>query len=358
MICTPGKIRTQLPADSYRRLRRGRVTAAEWNARDVECLKCGKTVKATSLRRHLADMHNVYQQTVVAEEMLICRPAKTYVVSETSPAGLSCPFPGCGGFLKGGWMMRRHFRDVHPKDLVKVPKEGKFRRCWRCGMQVNPKFTGHQATKECQVGVERRQQREAAVTSALALRQQFSVHGEALERVEVYKYLGRLLAQDDDDIQAIRAQLRKARATWARVGQVLRAENVPPRVAAKFYKAVVQAVLLYGSETWVLSTAALASLEGFHIRAAYRMAVRHKPRRGPGNRWIYPKSKDVLEECGMSTLEEYITVRRQTIAVYVATRPILIECRQGERKRGAVPHRWWWEQQMDLDVSDAIGSDE
>jgi hypothetical protein len=32
MICTPGRIRTQLPADSYRQLRRGRVTAAEWNA--------------------------------------------------------------------------------------------------------------------------------------------------------------------------------------------------------------------------------------------------------------------------------------------------------------------------------------
>ena len=97
-------------------------------------------------------------------------------------------------------------------------------------------------------------------------------------------------------------------------------------------------MLLYCSKTWVLSTAALASLEGFHIRAAYRMAVRHKPRRGPVNRWIYPKSKDVLEECEMSTLEEYITVRRQTIAVsvYVATRPILIECRQGKRKRGAV----------------------
>ena len=60
----------------------------------------------------------------------------------------------------------------------------------------------------------------------------------------------------------------------------------------------------------------------------------------------------------VSTLEEYIMIRRQTIAVYVATRPILIECRQGERKRGAVPHRWWWEQQMDLDVNDAIGSDE
>jgi len=28
MICTPGRIRTQLPADSYRRLQHGRVTAA------------------------------------------------------------------------------------------------------------------------------------------------------------------------------------------------------------------------------------------------------------------------------------------------------------------------------------------
>jgi hypothetical protein len=107
-------------------------------------------------------------------------------------------------------------------------------------------------TKECQVGVERKKQREAAVTPALALRLQFSVHGDVLEQVGVFKYLGCLLAQDDNDIRAIHAQVRKARATWARVGQVLWAENVPPCVAVKFYKMVVQAVLLYGSEIWVL----------------------------------------------------------------------------------------------------------
>jgi len=60
----------------------------------------------------------------------------------------------------------------------------------------------------------------------------------------------------------------------------------------------------------------------------------------------------------VSTLEEYITVCRQTIAVYVATHPILTECRQGEWKRGAVLHCWWWEQQMDLDVNNPTGSDE
>ena len=45
------------------------------------------------------------------------------------------------------------------------------------------------------------------------------------------------------------------------------------------------------------------------------------------------------------------------IAVYVAIRPILHECRQGERKRGAIPHHWRWEQQMDLDANDTFGSD-
>jgi hypothetical protein len=82
-------------------------------------------------------------------------------------------------------------------------------------MQVHPMYPQHRYTKECQIGVERKHQQETAILLALALRQQFSVCGNMLEWVEVYKYLGRLLAQDDDDIQAIRAQMRKARATWA-----------------------------------------------------------------------------------------------------------------------------------------------
>jgi hypothetical protein len=109
-------------------------------------------------------------------------------------------------------------------------------------------------------------------------------------------------------------------------------------------------MLLHGSETWVLSKTALASLEGFHIRAVYWMARRHKPQRDPWHKWIHPKSKDVFEECGMHTLEEYIQVCWQTITVYVITRLILTKCRQGKQKIGAVPHHWWWEQQMDLDT--------
>jgi hypothetical protein len=141
------------------------------------------------------------------------------------------------------------------------------------------------------------------VASALALRCQFTVHRDALEKVEVFKYLGRMMAQDDNNVQAMRHQLHKARGTWAHVGQVLRSKNATPRVAAKFYKAVVQAALLYGSKTWNLTKAVLARLEGFHVRAAYLMAQVHRPRRVAGNQWEYPKTSDVLKECGMATMQ-------------------------------------------------------
>ena len=88
-------------------------------------------------------------------------------------------------------------------------------------MQMDPTVCGHWRTESCSIGAERRIQREAAVTLALALQCTVTVHGDVLEQVEVFKYLGRLLAQDDDDVQAVRQQIRKARGTWTRVGQVL-----------------------------------------------------------------------------------------------------------------------------------------
>jgi hypothetical protein len=188
-------------------------------------------------------------------------------------------------------MMQQHFRDVHLLDSVVVPKEGKYDQCKWCGMQVNPLYPCHRFLKECQVGVKQNQQWEAAVTLTLALHQQFSVAREFLKRVEVFKYLGHLLTQNNDNIQAIHAQLWKACATWARVSQVLCNKNVSPHITATFHKAV----------TRVLSRTALAHLEGFHICATYRMAKMHKPKRGPGRTWIYPQSVDVLQECGLKT---------------------------------------------------------
>jgi hypothetical protein len=174
--------------------------------------------------------------------------------------------------------------------------------------------------------------------------------GDVLEQVKVFKYLGFLLAQDNDDIQAVRQQIHKARGIWARVSQVLRGENATPRVADKLYKAVVQSVLLYGSKTWNLTQTVLARLEGFHIRAAYGMARKHKPRKGLFGKLKYPSMKDVLEECDLHSVKDYIDTGCSTIAMYVVNRPILQECQEGEQIRGSMPRQWWWEQELGLDA--------
>lgn len=86
------------------------------------------------------------------------------------------------------------------------------------------------------------------------------MYGNVLEQVEVLKYLGCLMSQDDDNIQAICVLMQKARATWARIGQVLWSENASPYVAARFYQVVIQAILLYGSESWVISQTTMVRL--------------------------------------------------------------------------------------------------
>ena len=225
MICTPGRIRTRLPEASYRRMRQGIVSAAEWDTLMVQCQEFNTTISANSMRRHLADQHDIYQGVVMPQEYLNARPSVLYQAHPRYDGKLTCPVPGCLGILADGWMIRRHFWDLHPFDWVVVPKEGTFPRFKRCSMQVSPAYPQQARTKECQVGTDRYTQRESAIASALALRHEFTVQGDMLERVEVFKYLGRLLAQDDNDAQAIRHQLRMARGVWACVGQVTRGEH-------------------------------------------------------------------------------------------------------------------------------------
>ncbi len=116
MICMPGKICIQLPVESYCRMRTGRVTPAEWDTRNITCRECGKQMQQSSLGRHLADVHDIYQQAVVAEELLKERDGVTYVVVTNLAGKFPCPYPRCKGELNSGWMMQRHFHDIHPRD--------------------------------------------------------------------------------------------------------------------------------------------------------------------------------------------------------------------------------------------------
>ncbi len=123
LVCMPGKIRVQLLMDSYQRLRE-RIVAGEEGKRAVVCHLCDQNLQARSLRWHLASTHNIYQQVVVADALLEVHPSIRYKAKQVGQKeSIKCPFPGCPGKLSSGYMLRQHFRDLHPKDSVVVEEE-------------------------------------------------------------------------------------------------------------------------------------------------------------------------------------------------------------------------------------------
>ncbi|EJK72705.1 hypothetical protein THAOC_05733, partial [Thalassiosira oceanica] len=86
-------------------------------------------------------------------------------------------------------------------DLVNVSGEGVLPRCPRCDMQTNfANSPNHELSKLCREGAERKAQYAAPAQNARALEVEFTAYGETLERVEVFKYLGRLMAMDNNTI--------------------------------------------------------------------------------------------------------------------------------------------------------------
>ena len=242
----------------------------------------------------------------------------------------------------------------HPQDLVCIPIEGSLPLPqWKhCGLQtpVEELNGGHHCTELCQQGCERKRQHAAAVRSQEALRRWFTAYGEKLEKVEVFKYLGRLIAYNDADTQAMRSNLRKARGCWAWVLRVLWAENISPQTCGMFYNATIQTVLLYGSETWSLALLSVKRLEGFHICARWQMSGMRPERRVDGS-WSYPHSADVLKAAGLQTIAHYMDVHWQIVAHFIVNQPIWELCAGAVRRRGLLVRPFLGGQPMDLNLA-------
>ena len=81
----------------------------------------------------------------------------------------------------------------------------------------------------------------------------FSLEGEEgdemVEGVTTFRYLVITIYQTYDCWLAVRSNIMRAKLLYERPGKLLLWEGADPRVAEMFYMSVIQAMLLYGSET-------------------------------------------------------------------------------------------------------------
>ena len=99
----------------------------------------------------------------------------------------------------------------------------------------------------------------------------------------------------EEDWPVVMGNLRKGRKSWAQLTRILAREGADMRVSGMFFKVLVQAVLLFGSETWVLTPCMERSLGSFQHSVARMITGRHTRRQGEGG-WEYPTTESDMEE--------------------------------------------------------------
>ena len=121
------------------------------------------------------------------------------------------------------------------------------------------------------MGAEQKRRRLAEAETRGVSERAFGAYGEPIKNVSAFKYMGRGLKAVDYDWLAVVVNLGKARKSCGRLSWVLGREGADPKVLGIVYKAVAQAVLLFGAKTWVLTQRMEKALERFQSRVVRRL---------------------------------------------------------------------------------------
>ena len=138
--------------------------------------------------------------------------------------------------------------------------------------------------------------------------------------------------------------LKKTRKRWFRIEKLLKRKEANAKIMGTFYKTIIQTLLLYGSETWVINNTNLQKLKSFHNKCARQMCknnIRYDPEKDV---WHHPKTENVLKQCGLLPIEHYIQQRRNTLNHYIKARPIYSKCIASKPLQSNVNQLTWWSQ--------------
>jgi hypothetical protein len=99
-------------------------------------------LRASSLGQHLVHQHGIYSRPLDPLSRRLFGQPGNYTVSMNQDDYVPCLVPDCDGRAKQRNAMRNHFRDRHPKDILRIEEEGDepFPKCPLCLKHINPKY--------------------------------------------------------------------------------------------------------------------------------------------------------------------------------------------------------------------------
>ena len=306
------------------------------------CTICGVTLQTASMRRHLLRQHN---KDVREYKCLDVGATGTYYIDDIQRKQFNpCPVDGCTGGGTDKSTFYRHFCLRHPNADIIIRSDGELSKCDRCGMRCM-NIQRHQGGATCKKAQQRRINEQLQQAQARANNIGFFVNGKQIDRVREFRYLGRVFSDNDDDTTCIKINIRNARQKWNSLASILKREGANSICMARFYLAVVQAVLLYGADSWTITEQNMKLLRSFHWRAVRYMTGQHIRKERDGE-WTIPDHTELLKKCHLFPIEVYIERRRGTLHRYLERhrRDLLLSAHTTTQHCRAVNSILWWRQ--------------
>jgi hypothetical protein len=315
------------------------MTSKEYQTMKVCCERCKSTVGRNCLKRHQNSQKCILESAKIQNETTEVTNneitnmntsndnvnANMNVCHEISVNGMdktSCPVPNCTYHTNTSYKMRQHFRSHHVKDTIVVIEDGPdpLPKCPKCGIFQKNVGEVHQQSSTCKQFAMRLNAKNMQIhNEMIAENTTFTVFGETIENVHEFKYLGRIVTDTDDDKATIVHNLNKAGNAWGQINRLLSQEKKRNlKAMTSIYCAIIQAILLYGSETWVMTGSnTLRRLEIFHRKCARFLTGQFIHQQENGD-WIYPHTEDIFKQTGLEPIENYIEKRKVQVARYLS----------------------------------------
>ena len=110
----------------------------------------------------------------------------------------------------------------------------------------------------------------------------FEAYIHPLAMMYAFQYLGSIMTAVYDNWKTVVTNLQKERKVYASQSRIMGKEGADARTSGCFHVTDVQATLLFGSETWVLTPGMVQTLGGFHHRVERRLMKKLPKRRLDG----------------------------------------------------------------------------
>ena len=98
-----------------------------------------------------------------------------------------------------------------------------------------------------------------------------TIHCPSLEQVNIFIYLGSMFPSDGKCVQDVRRRIGIAKSAFTALEKVLKSRDINLQLRIRVLKCYVWSRLLYGLETWTLTSDLMKQLEERSIENCHRM---------------------------------------------------------------------------------------